>query len=131
MRPDGGIELVLQLIRRQHGELELAIQTGEEAPDFAILELCWTFLWNITDETPANVENFLDHGGLDIMVASLELFPQEVPLRRNAMGLVTNIAEVDEFISCLVTERVMRTLQICIESEDSGLEVTYNVAGTL
>ena len=125
--PQGGIELVLELIQRQHAELEPNV----EEPLFSILELCWTFMWNITDETPSNVARFLDNDGLTVLLQSLEKFPAVITLRRNAMGLVTNIAEVPLYRGSLVTERMMKELKSCLELENSNLEVTYNVAGTL
>eukprot|EP00041_Stephanoeca_diplocostata_P029164 m.854214 g.854214 ORF g.854214 m.854214 type:complete len:834 (-) comp23502_c2_seq2:381-2882(-) len=127
--PEGGINLVLRLITDQHAAL-LKLETPEAA-DFVTLELCWTFLWNITDETPRNVARFIAHAGIDTMLCSLETFPTVVALRRNVMGLVTNIAEVPACRTELMQERVLQLLHTCLVDGPNDLEVAYNVAGTL
>lgn len=127
--PEGGIDLVLRLIADQHAAL--TEQEDLEDTDYLTLELCWTFLWNITDETPRNVQRFIARRGMATMLYSLETFPTVVALRRNVMGLVTNIAEVPAFRAELLQVRVLEQLHTCLVDGPNDLEVTYNVAGTL
>eukprot|EP00051_Salpingoeca_urceolata_P034105 m.23578 g.23578 ORF g.23578 m.23578 type:complete len:772 (-) comp7230_c0_seq1:181-2496(-) len=120
----GGIQLAVQLIHEKKCPEE------NEETDTAVLEACWTFLWNITDETPSNAERFLSEGGLDLVVEVLQLYPDGAILRRNVMGLVTNIAEVKRLRPSLMTEDMLSELDKCLTGLDD-LEVSYNVTGTL
>lgn len=74
--PASGISLVLNIIAAQHEELEQADEPDDG--DFIILELGWTFLWNMTDETPSNVRRFLEQDGIAALLRSLTTFPNEV-----------------------------------------------------
>lgn len=50
----GAIEMILEQIKRK-----LASNTCDD-----VMEVGWSFLWNITDETPPNCSRFLDAEGL-------------------------------------------------------------------
>mmetsp|Transcript_26333 Transcript_26333/g.79107 ORF Transcript_26333/g.79107 Transcript_26333/m.79107 type:complete len:806 (+) Transcript_26333:330-2747(+) len=127
--PESGVTLVLKIIAAQQEELEYAEEVDDN--DFIILELGWTFLWNMTDETPSNVQRFLELNGMQTLLESLTTFPDQVALRRNIMGLVTNIAEVTHFRSHLLEADVLFQLETCMRVDADRLEVSYNVAGTL
>jgi hypothetical protein len=79
----------------------------------SLLEGCWTFLWNVTDETPSNVHRFIDMNGLHLIESMFEVHADEgghekghigggsalgaqkrARLKRTVTGLLTNIAEV-------------------------------------
>ena len=147
---DGGLEedvlgMVLELVETVRASL-LAVESNPEIyPDnqrqqlMAAMEGCWTFLWNVTDETPNNSNRFLDKGGLSSLVLTLRQFTDKA-LRRNTMGLVTNLAEVPELRSRLMTDNTGAPLGLVEEmaklltfDDDSqfDLEVTYNIAGTM
>lgn len=53
----------------------------------------------------------------------------QVALRRNIMGLVTNIAEVPEYRKHLLSPAVLHQLENCMAIDVDRLEVSYNVAG--
>ena len=76
-----------------------------------VMEVGWSFLWNITDETPANCERFLKSDGLSLFNRCYDKFGErQLELVRNMMGktriitnfinnfigLIGNIAEVYE-----------------------------------
>jgi Zyg-11 family protein len=69
-----------------------------------IVEVAWTLLWNITDETPENCRRFLeDNNGLQAYYDCLELWSDKRDLIRNMLGLLGNVAEVKELRHYLVT----------------------------
>jgi hypothetical protein len=92
----------------------LAVHVQERQDQMMMLEGCWTFLWNITDETPANADRFLAEEGLEALVDTLRTFDDHVSLRRNTMGLVTNLAEVPvlrpRLMRCGLVEEMVRCL---------------------
>ena len=55
------------------------------------LKGCWSCLWNVTDEAPANSERFIRHNGVDLFLKCLNKFPEDTELKRNIMGLVGKI----------------------------------------
>ena len=76
------------------------------------MDTAWSVMWNVTDETPANSERFLDRNGMEVsgyhsilsiwtpnnilqvFLQCKEAFPNMSDLLRNMMGLLGNIAEV-------------------------------------
>uniref|UniRef100_A0A183CT84 Rif1_N domain-containing protein n=1 Tax=Globodera pallida TaxID=36090 RepID=A0A183CT84_GLOPA len=82
----GAIEVILQQIARklQANQCDNVINTA------------WSFLFSITDETPANCDRFLKAEGLTLFLRCYTKFSTQVELMRNMMGLIGNIAEVDE-----------------------------------
>ena len=88
-----------------------------------VMKTAWSVMWNVTDETPANSERFLDKNGMEVpnsfmnifvkvtkcahsppqlltkfsakvFLQCKEAFPDTIELLRNMMGLLGNIAEV-------------------------------------
>jgi len=59
-----------------------------------VMKTCWSTLWNVSDETPQNSTNFIQLGGIDLMMECFEKFDDNDDLRKSAIGLVGNIAEV-------------------------------------
>jgi len=52
-----------------------------------VMEVGWSFLWNITDETPANCERFLKAEGLSLFNRCYTKFSDNfLELVRNMMG---------------------------------------------
>lgn len=73
-----------------------------------IVEVAWTLLWNITDETPENCRRFIeDNHGLEIYYECLDLWTDKRDLIRNMLGLLGNVAEVAELRHYLVTPLYM------------------------
>ena len=68
------------------------------------VEVAWTLLWNITDETAENCRRFIeDNNGLQAYYDCLELWSDKRDLVRNMLGLLGNVAEVKELRHYLVT----------------------------
>jgi len=118
-----------------HGAIETILQIIAEKIESAeadnLLETCWSSLWNITDETPENCEDFLSNDGMRYFVQCLQLFPQSLELHRNMMGLMGNVAEVPRLRKVLMTEEYLSLFVLLLNKEVEGLEVSYNSAGLL
>merc|ERR1719394_2325752 len=93
-----GVEIVETMLRIIKDKLE--IELCDEVMDTA-----WSVMWNVTDETPANSERFLDRNGMEVFLQCKEAFPNMSDLLRNMMGL--------------------------LDSGKDGIEVSYNAAGVL
>lgn len=48
---------------RRDAAADMLIEAADNEEHTLVLEACWTFLWNITDETPANSHRFVDDHG--------------------------------------------------------------------
>lgn len=96
-----------------------------------VLEVAWSTMWNVTDETPANCRRFLDAKGMEYFLGCLKSFPDKEELLRNMMGLLGNIAEVSELRSHLMTPQFLSVFYDLLDSSSDGIEVSYNAAGVL
>ncbi|XP_039287720.1 protein zer-1 homolog isoform X1 [Nilaparvata lugens] len=56
-----------------------------------VLEVAWSTMWNVTDETAENCKKFLERKGLEYFLSCLRLFPNKDELMRNMMGLLGNV----------------------------------------
>uniref|UniRef100_A0A2P2HVY8 Protein zer-1 homolog n=1 Tax=Hirondellea gigas TaxID=1518452 RepID=A0A2P2HVY8_9CRUS len=117
----GAVETMLGLIREKLGN-----GTHDD-----ILELAWSVMWNVTDETPANCRRFLDGDGMEYFSNCLTAFSEHEDLLRNMMGLLGNVAEVDTLRPRLMTTPLISTFTSLLKSESGGIEVSYNAAGVL
>ncbi|KAH7731193.1 Leucine Rich Repeat family protein [Aphelenchoides avenae] len=117
----GAIEIILEQINRKY-----ASSTCDE-----VMEVGWSFLWNITDETPVNCQRFLDASGLQLFQVCYQTFPNETELVRNMMGLIGNIAEVKELRGQLMNDNYLNIFRGLLASLADGIEISYNSAGVL
>jgi Zyg-11 family protein len=58
--------------------------TKNECDD--VMEIAWSTMWNVTDETPENCRLFLEGRGMDLFLRCLNAFPNKAELLRNMMG---------------------------------------------
>uniref|UniRef100_A0A914CRH3 Uncharacterized protein n=1 Tax=Acrobeloides nanus TaxID=290746 RepID=A0A914CRH3_9BILA len=117
----GAIEIILDQIRRKHA--------SGHCDD--VMEVGWSFLWNITDETPVNCERFLRHEGLRLFQVCYAQFPNETELVRNMMGLIGNIAEVETLRGQLMHDEYINIFSSLLRNISDGIEISYNSAGVL
>ncbi|XP_011455027.3 protein zer-1 homolog [Magallana gigas] len=115
----GAIEAMLKIIRRK-----LALNQCDEN-----MEVSWSMMWNITDETAENCKRFIDNNGLELFKSCLVRFADKEELLRNMMGLMGNIAEVRELRKKLMEGDFMDIFCKLMESEMDGIEVSYNAVG--
>ncbi|CAL2035121.1 hypothetical protein CAEBREN_26163 [Caenorhabditis brenneri] len=117
----GAIEMILDQISRK--------QVANVCDD--VMEVGWSFLWNITDETPVNCELFLNANGLELFQKCYEAFKTERELVRNMMGLIGNIAEVDSLRPQLMKDDYVKIFCALLATQEESIEISYNSAGVL
>lgn len=115
----GAVEVMLDLIRNKWES-----NTCDE-----VLEVAWSTLWNVTDETAANCEKFMNNGGMDLFKDCLQRFVDKPELLRNMMGLMGNIAEVKFLRPKLMDPEYITMFSNLLDSKSDGIEVSYNAAG--
>ncbi|XP_026329372.1 protein zer-1 homolog [Hyposmocoma kahamanoa] len=96
-----------------------------------VLEVAWSTMWNVTDETPQNCQRFLENRGMKHFLACLKIFPDKDELLRNMMGLLGNVAEVAELRPQLMDKTFLTVFYDLLDSSSDGIEVSYNAAGVL
>ncbi|XP_060519306.1 protein zer-1 homolog [Cylas formicarius] len=96
-----------------------------------VLEVAWSTMWNVTDETPSNCRKFLESNGMEYFLSCLERFPDREELLRNMMGLLGNVAEVRELRHYLITTEYLSVFSDLLDSRCDGIEVSYNAAGVI
>lgn len=100
----------------------------KEADD--ILEVTWSFLWNITDETQENCKIFLDCcEGMSAFMDCIQFKKTEIT--RNMMGLLGNVAEVKQLRNRLCKNEYISTFRQLLFYSNDGIEIPYNSAGVL
>lgn len=115
------IETMIDLI-----EDRLRTKTGDE-----LLDCVWSALWNVTDETPANSEDVIEKGVLELFKKCYYEFPGRNELHRNMAGLLGNISEVDYLRVHLAKDDLINIYCALALVPDSGVEVGYNASGIL
>ncbi|XP_010608642.1 protein zyg-11 homolog A isoform X1 [Fukomys damarensis] len=132
--------LALQLSREQvtqlHEDLFMAIKellaivkqkTAENLDDPTLL-FSLKALWNLTDESPATCKHVMENQGLAIFIKVLETF-SESTIQSKVLGLLSNIAEVRELSTKLMTEDVVKHISTLLHSKQ--IEVSYFAAGII
>ncbi|KAJ8321169.1 hypothetical protein KUTeg_001294 [Tegillarca granosa] len=113
--------VMLEIIQRK-----LQMGTCDE-----ILEVAWSTLWNVTDETAKNCFRFMNGKGMEYFLKCLMKFPDKPELLRNMMGLMGNIAEVKDLRPKLMIPDYITVFSDLLDSKSDGIEVSYNSAGML
>ncbi|CRL08339.1 CLUMA_CG021260, isoform A [Clunio marinus] len=96
-----------------------------------VMEVAWSTMWNVTDETAVNCERFLDGKGMEYFLGCLRCFHDKDELLRNMMGLLGNVAEVKRLRHRLMTPEYIIVFSDLLDSNSDGIEVSYNAAGVL
>jgi Zyg-11 family protein len=72
------------------------------------VEVAWSFLWNITDETPLNCSMFLKKDGITLFWRCYKEWSVRKDLVRNMLGLIGNIAEVEHLRNYLMDDNLIK-----------------------
>eukprot|EP00055_Hartaetosiga_balthica_P012861 m.63830 g.63830 ORF g.63830 m.63830 type:complete len:1011 (-) comp8088_c1_seq11:163-3195(-) len=115
--------LLLELLEPYHDGRAI------EDEDALFFELCWMFLWDITDENPIACEALLEMECTTYVKNALKQL-NRVGIVRNVMGLVANISEVDSLRHALIDDDLFELLFLCL-AQIEDLEVEYNTTGVL
>lgn len=86
-------------------------------------------LWNLTDESPATCQMFLDEDGLDLFLKMLEHYEFETSIETKVLGLLNNIAEVERLRVHLMKESFLLALRKLLHSRH--IDVSYFSAGII
>ncbi|XP_074110359.1 protein zer-1 homolog isoform X1 [Cotesia typhae] len=117
----GCVETMLELVRYR---VECELHDD-------VLEVAWSTMWNMTDETPINCQRFLDEQGMRLFLKCVEKYPSKEELLRNMMGLLGNVAEVDYLRPHLMQQQYVSVFSNLLEYDRDGIEVSYNATGIL
>ncbi|EDW30096.1 GL22586 [Drosophila persimilis] len=88
-----------------------------------VMEVAWSTMWNVTDETAINCKRFLDGRGMEYFLKCLHTFPDRDELLRNMMGLLGNVAEVKWLRPKLMTQEFIAVFARLLDSLSDGIEV--------
>lgn len=109
-----------------------------------VMEVAWSTMWNVTDETAINCERFLDGKGMEYFLGCLNVsfifgfvltfllflflfkcFAEKEELLRNMMGLLGNVAEVKRLRCRLMTTEFITVFSNLLDSSSDGIEVQF------
>ncbi|KAL7732768.1 hypothetical protein ACLKA6_005910 [Drosophila palustris] len=90
-----------------------------------VMEVAWSTMWNVTDETAINCKRFLDGRGMEYFLKCLNTFPDRDELLRNMMGLLGNVAEVKWLRPKLMTQEFIEVFARLLDSLSDGIEVGH------
>ncbi|KAH8232765.1 hypothetical protein KR038_007980 [Drosophila bunnanda] len=88
-----------------------------------VMEVAWSTMWNVTDETAINCKRFLFGRGMEYFLKCLHTFPDRDELLRNMMGLLGNVAEVKWLRPKLMTQEFIEVFARLLDSLSDGIEV--------
>ncbi|GMS84485.1 hypothetical protein PENTCL1PPCAC_6660, partial [Pristionchus entomophagus] len=93
---------------RQH--LNELATTRDNASHFA-LKFTLSALWNLTDECAMTCRQIVEHGGVEIAFRALEECAENQNIRTKVLGLLNNIAEVEDLQVHLLKIEYIRALE--------------------
>ncbi|XP_060534393.1 protein zyg-11 homolog B-like [Cylas formicarius] len=91
------------------------------------LKFTLSALWNLTDESAATCNVFLEQGGAVLFLNVLRTFRDNSAIETKILGLLNNIAEVAKLRQNLITDALVNELFVLLKSEN--IDVSYFAAG--
>ncbi|XP_054889766.1 protein zyg-11 homolog isoform X2 [Poeciliopsis prolifica] len=95
------------------------------------LKFALSALWNLTDETPAAARNFIECQGLELYKEVLESYYSETTIQQKVLGLLNNVAEVEELQSDLMDEDLLEHILSLLQGPQMVVGVRYFAGGIL
>ncbi|KAM4557726.1 protein zyg-11 homolog [Fundulus diaphanus] len=95
------------------------------------LKFALSALWNLTDETPTAARNFIVCQGLELYEEVLESYYGEPSIQQKILGLLNNIAEVEELQSDLMDEELLEHILGLLQDSQLEVGVRYFAGGIL
>lgn len=117
----GCIKILLELIR---------YRVEAEIYDY-VMEIAWSTLWNVTDETPINCKRFFEENGMQLFYRCVVHYSQKEELLKNMLGLLGNLAEVQSLRVHLMHPTYMSVFTCLIRTVGLSIEIPYNAVGIL
>lgn len=95
------------------------------------LKFALSALWNLTDEMPSAARNFIDCLGLELYEEVLESYCTEPSIQQKVLGLLNNIAEVEELQADLMNEDLLEHILSLLQDAQLEVGVRYFAGGIL
>ncbi|MEQ2240969.1 hypothetical protein ILYODFUR_020553, partial [Ilyodon furcidens] len=95
------------------------------------LKFALSALWNLTDETPTAARIFMECQGLELYEEVLESYYNEPSIQQKVLGLLNNIAEVEELQSDLMDEDLLGHILSLLQDPQLEVGVRYFAGGIL
>nr|XP_020474055.1 protein zyg-11 homolog isoform X2 [Monopterus albus] len=95
------------------------------------LKFALSALWNLTDEMPAAACNFIKCQGLELYEEVLESYYNEPSIQQKILGLLNNIAEVEQLQADLMEEGLVEHILSLLRDSQVDVEVRYFAGGIL
>ncbi|XP_028988285.1 protein zyg-11 homolog isoform X2 [Betta splendens] len=95
------------------------------------LKFALSALWNLTDEVPAAACNFIQCQGLELYEEVLESYYSDPSIQQKVLGLLNNIAEVEELQAELMEEDLLEHVLGLLQDSHLEVGVRYFAGGIL
>ncbi|XP_041847427.1 protein zyg-11 homolog isoform X2 [Melanotaenia boesemani] len=95
------------------------------------LKFALSALWNLTDEMPTAARNFIECQGLELYEEVLESYYNEPTVQQKVLGLLNNIAEVEELQADMMDEDLMEHILSLLQDSHVEVGVRYFAGGIL
>uniref|UniRef100_A0A3Q4GPW6 Zyg-11 family member, cell cycle regulator, like n=1 Tax=Neolamprologus brichardi TaxID=32507 RepID=A0A3Q4GPW6_NEOBR len=95
------------------------------------LKFALSALWNLTDEMPVAARNFIECRGLELYEEVLESYYAEPSIQQKVLGLLNNIAEVEELQADLMEEDLLEHILSLLQDSQVDVGVRYFAGGIL
>ncbi|KAK2822069.1 hypothetical protein Q5P01_022134 [Channa striata] len=95
------------------------------------LNFALSALWNLTDEMPSAARNFIACQGLELYEEVLESYYTEPSIQQKVLGLLNNIAEVEELQPDLMEEDLLEHILSLLQDSHVEVGVRYFAGGIL
>ncbi|XP_062285431.1 protein zyg-11 homolog isoform X2 [Scomber scombrus] len=95
------------------------------------LKFALSALWNLTDEMPTAARNFIECHGLELYEEVLESYYSESSVQQKVLGLLNNIAEVEELQADLMEEDLLEHILSLLQDSHMEVGVRYFAGGIL
>ncbi|XP_076828451.1 protein zyg-11 homolog isoform X4 [Brachyhypopomus gauderio] len=97
----------------------------------SVLSFALTTLWNLTDERPYTCLLFLQCEGLELYMEVLETYVFDPITQKKVLGLLNNLAEVEDLRGALLDEELLDYVLSLLHSPGVEVELSYFAGGVL
>uniref|UniRef100_A0A3B1IGH0 Zyg-11 family member, cell cycle regulator, like n=1 Tax=Astyanax mexicanus TaxID=7994 RepID=A0A3B1IGH0_ASTMX len=95
------------------------------------LKFALSALWNLTDQTPSGCSMFLHNHGLELYSELLETYYFDSSIQQKVLGLLNNVAEVEELREQLMEEDLLEYILALLQGPQVEVGVSYFAGGVL
>uniref|UniRef100_A0A9J8DMQ4 Zyg-11 family member, cell cycle regulator, like n=1 Tax=Cyprinus carpio carpio TaxID=630221 RepID=A0A9J8DMQ4_CYPCA len=95
------------------------------------LKFALSALWNLTDETPTACRHFIQCQGIELYMELLESYYSESSIQQKLLGLLNNVAEVEELRMELMNEDLVEHILSLLINPEVEVDISYFAGGIL